>query len=68
MNYDVIITCVVTGSGDDAGKHPQLPKTPKEIANADGRASHDSGRKCTGRSGRQSLSRKRGARQQWTIG
>ena len=34
MNYDVIITCAVTGSGDTAGKHPQLPKTPKEIANA----------------------------------
>ena len=34
MNYDVIITCAVTGSGDAAGKHPQLPKTPKEIANA----------------------------------
>jgi len=56
MNYDVIITCAVTGSGDDAGKHPQLPKTPKEIANANGRASHDSGRKCTCRLGRQSLS------------
>jgi len=34
MNYDVIITCAVTGSGDAAGKHPQLPKTPKEIAKA----------------------------------
>ena len=34
MNYDIIITCAVTGSGDAAGKHPQLPKTPKEIANA----------------------------------
>ncbi|MBL4823769.1 MAG: 3-keto-5-aminohexanoate cleavage protein [SAR324 cluster bacterium] len=56
MNYDVIITCAVTGSGDDTGKHPQLPKTPKEIANADGRASYDSGRECTCRLGRQSLS------------
>ena len=27
MNYDIIITCAVTGSGDAAGKHPQLPKT-----------------------------------------
>ena len=34
MNYDIIITCAVTGSGDAAGKHPQLPKTPEEIANA----------------------------------
>ena len=34
MNYNVIITCAVTGSGDAAGKHPQLPKTPEEIANA----------------------------------
>ena len=31
MNYDIIITCAVTGSGDAAGKHPQLPKTPEEI-------------------------------------
>ena len=34
MNYDVIITCAVTGAGDAAGKHPQLPKSPEEIANA----------------------------------
>ena len=34
MNYNVIITCAVTGSGDAVGKHPQLPKTPEEIANA----------------------------------
>jgi uncharacterized protein (DUF849 family) len=34
MNYDIIITCAVTGSGDAVGKHPQLPKTPEEIANA----------------------------------
>jgi len=34
MNYDIIITCAVTGSGDAARKHPQLPKTPEEIANA----------------------------------
>jgi uncharacterized protein (DUF849 family) len=34
MNYDIIITCAVTGSGDSAGKHPHLPKTPEEIANA----------------------------------
>ena len=34
MNYNVIITCAVTGSGDAVGKHPRLPKTPEEIANA----------------------------------
>jgi|TARA_B110000196_G_scaffold256063_1_gene226194 uncharacterized protein (DUF849 family) len=34
MNYDIIITCAVTGSGDAVGKHPQLPKTPEEIANS----------------------------------
>ena len=34
MNYDVIITCAVTGAGDAVGKHPQLPKSPEEIANA----------------------------------
>tara|TARA_B100000029_G_scaffold516410_1_gene629610 strand:- start:1565 stop:2455 length:891 start_codon:yes stop_codon:yes gene_type:complete len=32
MNNDVIITCAITGSGDTAKKHPDLPKTPKEIA------------------------------------
>ena len=34
MNRDVIITCAVTGSGDTAHKHPDLPKTPEQIANA----------------------------------
>lgn len=34
MNRRPIITCAVTGSGDTAGKHPDLPKSPKEIANA----------------------------------
>ncbi len=34
MNYDIIVTCAVTGSGDTAGKHPDLPKTPEQIANA----------------------------------
>ena len=34
MNRNVIITCAVTGSGDTAHKHPDLPKTPEEIANA----------------------------------
>lgn len=32
MNKDVIITCAVTGSGATQHKHPDLPKTPAEIA------------------------------------
>ena len=32
MNRDVIITCAVTGSGDTADKHPELPITPEQIA------------------------------------
>ena len=34
MNYEVIITCAVTGSGDTADKHPDLPKSPEQIADA----------------------------------
>jgi len=34
MNRKPIITCAVTGSGDTAGKHPDLPKSPAEIATA----------------------------------
>lgn len=34
MNHKPIITCAVTGSGDTAGKHPDLPKSPEEIATA----------------------------------
>lgn len=34
MNRNPIITCAVTGSGDTAGKHPDLPKSPQEIATA----------------------------------
>ena len=34
MNNEVIISCAVTGSGDTAGKHPNLPITPKQIAEA----------------------------------
>ena len=34
MNHNPIITCAVTGSGDTAGKHPDLPKSPAEIATA----------------------------------
>ncbi len=34
MNRKPIITCAVTGSGDTAAKHPELPKSPLEIATA----------------------------------
>ena len=34
MNRDVIITCAVTGSGDSVGKHPGVPVTPRQIADA----------------------------------
>ncbi|WP_110668826.1 3-keto-5-aminohexanoate cleavage protein [Salinicola halophilus] len=32
MNSNVILTCAVTGAGDTAGKHPDLPVTPSQIA------------------------------------
>jgi uncharacterized protein (DUF849 family) len=34
LNRKPIITCAVTGSGDTAAKHPDLPKSPAEIATA----------------------------------
>jgi uncharacterized protein (DUF849 family) len=34
MNNEIIISCAVTGSGDTAKKHPNLPITPKQIAEA----------------------------------
>ena len=34
MNFEVFVTCAVTGSGDTAAKHPGLPVTPEQIANA----------------------------------
>ena len=34
MNDEVIITCAVTGAGDTAGTHPELPVTPRQIAEA----------------------------------
>jgi uncharacterized protein (DUF849 family) len=34
MNRNVIITCAVTGSGNTVGKHPNIPISPKEIADA----------------------------------
>ena len=34
MNKDVIITCAVTGAGDALERHPDLPVTPAQIAEA----------------------------------
>ena len=34
MNREVIVSCAVTGSGDTVGKHPDIPVTPEQIANA----------------------------------
>ena len=32
MNWEVFITCAVTGSGDTAGRSPHVPVTPEQIA------------------------------------
>jgi len=34
MNRNVIITCPITGAGDALAKHPDLPVTPEQIAEA----------------------------------
>ena len=34
MNYDVIVTCAVTGAGDTTNRSEHVPVTPKQIANA----------------------------------
>ena len=34
MNFEVVITCAVTGAGDTVGKSNKVPITPKEIADA----------------------------------
>ncbi len=34
MNDEVVITCAVTGSGDTAGIHPDLPISPEQIADS----------------------------------
>jgi uncharacterized protein (DUF849 family) len=34
MNWEVFITCAVSGAGDTVGRHPAIPVTPKEIADA----------------------------------
>ena len=34
MNHDVIVTCAVTGAGDTVSKNPNVPVTPRQIADA----------------------------------
>jgi len=34
VNYDVVVTCAVTGAGDTVGRHPGVPVTPEQIATA----------------------------------
>ncbi len=34
LNDEVIISCAVTGAGDTAGIHPELPVSPRQIADA----------------------------------
>ena len=34
MNNEVIVTCAVTGAGDTLKRHPDVPVTPKQIADA----------------------------------
>ena len=34
MNFDVFITCAVTGAGDTSGRSPHVPVTPQQIAEA----------------------------------
>jgi uncharacterized protein (DUF849 family) len=34
VNAEVILTCAITGDGDTVDKHPAIPVTPKQIADA----------------------------------
>ena len=34
INCEVIVTCAVTGAGDTVDKHPAIPVTPEQVANA----------------------------------
>ncbi len=34
MNFEVVVTCAVTGAGDTVGKSPHVPVTPEQIARA----------------------------------
>src|SRR5262245_18660859 len=40
VNFEVFVTCAVTGGGDTAGKHPAIPVTPRQIADAAIEAAH----------------------------
>lgn len=40
MNYEVIVTCAVTGAGDTTGRSPHVPVTPWQIADAAIEAAH----------------------------
>ena len=34
MNFNAFITCALTGSGNTVGRHPNIPVTPEQIADA----------------------------------
>ncbi len=34
MNFEVFVTCAVTGAGDTVGRHPAVPVTPEQIVAA----------------------------------
>ncbi len=34
MNFEVVVTCAVTGAGDTTSRSPNVPVTPKEVAEA----------------------------------
>jgi uncharacterized protein (DUF849 family) len=34
MNYEVVVSCAVTGAGDTTGRSPHVPVTPTEVADA----------------------------------
>ena len=34
MNFEVIVTCAVTGAGETVDKSPHVPITPEEVANS----------------------------------
>ncbi len=40
MNWDVFITCAVTGAGDSTGRSDKVPVTPRQIADAAIEAAH----------------------------
>lgn len=40
LNTEVIISCAVTGAGDTVSKHPAIPVTPRQIADAAIEAAH----------------------------